>query len=156
MDHFDLDDIPANRSQAQPFDDIVKTVEARRGFLKAGLGLGAIGFFGLGLTACASTSRNGYAQATLPAFNPEELKAFKGIASTTQDTITLPPGYTHAVINRWGDKLHANSPEFKGDASDGGEAQAQQIGYNHDGMHFFPIDATDSQNGSSPNTIIGS
>lgn len=154
MDNFDLDDIPANRSQAQPFSDIVQNVASRRGFLKTGLGLGAIGFFGLGLSACASASRIGYAQSGLPVFDPEDLKAFKGIASSTQDTITLPPGYAHAVINRWGDKLHAHSPAFKGDASDGGDAQAQQIGYNHDGMHFFPIDATDSQNGSSREGLL--
>src|SRR5690606_20035905 len=154
MDSFDLDDIPANRTQTQHFSNIVQNVQSRRGFLKTGLGLGAIGFFGLGLSACTSASRTGYAQAGLPAFNAGELKAFQGIASTTQDTISLPPGYAYAVINRWGDKLHAHSPEFKGDASDSGDAQAQQVGYNHDGMHFFPIDASDSQNGSSQEGLL--
>src|SRR5690606_7772473 len=79
---------------------------------------------------------------------------FQAIPISTADTIALPEGYRHAVINRWGDKLHVNSPEWKGDASDGGDAQAQQIGYHHDGLHFFPIDGSDSYNGSSTEGLL--
>ena len=53
------------------------------------------------------------------------------------------------MLNRWGDPLFAGAPAFKADASNGGADQARQIGYNHDGMHFFPIDGTDSATGSS-------
>ena len=48
-----------------------------------------------------------------------------------------------------GRSVFAGAPAFKADASNGGADQARQIGYNHDGMHFFPIDGTDSATGSS-------
>lgn len=44
-----------------------------------------------------------------------------------------------AVLYRWGDALFAQSPAWKGDASETGADQALQAGDNHDGMHFFPF-----------------
>ena len=74
---------------------------------------------------------------------------FKAVPVSTADTVVVPEGYQYAVLNRWGDPLFAGAPAFKADASNGGADQARQIGYNHDGMHFFPIDGTDSATGSS-------
>lgn len=158
MKDFDLDDIPANKAETTPFHELVEAAQSRRGFLKAGLGLGAIGFFGLGLNAFASTkgaekAASGNA-AALPKFNVEELKSFVGLEADVLDNITIPEGYKYAVINRWGDKLHTNSPDFRGDASDDAAAQLQQIGYNHDGLHFFPIDSKDSLSGSSKEGLL--
>ena len=70
------------------------------------------------------------------------------------DTVTVPEGYAWAAINRWGDKLHANSPAFRADAGNTGDDQALQVGYNHDGMHFFPIDSTNSTSGSSDEGLM--
>lgn len=157
MSDFDWDNIPANRTKTTPFHELVEAAQSRRGFLKTGLGLGAIGFLGLGLAACGgSSSSDGWVadQAGLPEFNPEEIKAFAGLEANTLDTVTVPEGYRHAVINRWGDKLHVSSPEFRGDASEDARAQLQQIGYNHDGLHFFPIDGKDSISGSSTEGLL--
>ncbi|WP_323028644.1 PhoX family protein [Castellaniella defragrans] len=46
------------------------------------------------------------------------------------------------------------APAFKGDASDDGAAQEQQVGYNHDGMHFFPIDGKNGVSGSSTEGLL--
>src|SRR3546814_3947443 len=40
-----------------------------------------------------------------------------------------------------GTPLFAGDAAWKTDASDGADAQARQVGDNHDGIHFFPIEA---------------
>ena len=45
---------PVQRVHRPHFNDVVSRVLSRRGFLKAGLGAGAVGFMGAGLTACGS------------------------------------------------------------------------------------------------------
>ncbi|CAM3756297.1 hypothetical protein EV679_0717 [Kerstersia gyiorum] len=162
MNELDLDDIPSNPSKARSFNEVVSIAQARRGFLKTGLGMGAVGFFGSTLAACGSSGdkdddNHGGGDtdgSTLPKLDAEQIKAFKGIPHNTADAITLPDGYASAVITRWGDPLHVYSPTFKGDASDGGTAQSLQIGYNHDGMHFFPIDGSNSISGSSTEGLL--
>lgn len=157
MSTIDLDDIASNPSSVPHFNTIVDRAVSRRGFLKRGLGAGAVGFFGTTLAACGSHSDDGPiverdpgtgAGGVEPPAQAPKL-GFEAVPISTADTIVVPPGYRSAVINRWGDPLFLNAPAMKGDASDGGAAQALQIGYNHDGFHFFPIDATDSLNGSS-------
>lgn len=154
MKDFDLDDIPANNTETTPFHELVEAAQSRRGFLKAGLGLGVIGFFGLGLNSAFAKESLKPQHASLAEFNPKEIANFVGLEANTLDTVTVPEGYRYAVINRWGDKLHANSPEFIGDASDNAAAQLQQVGYNHDGIHFFPIDSKDSISGSSKEGLL--
>ena len=81
MKEFDLDDIPANESETTPFHELVEAAQSRRGFLKAGLGLGVISFFGLGVTdVLAKTAANvgNQAGSALGMFNPEEIKNFAG------------------------------------------------------------------------------
>lgn len=154
----DQDDIPSNPSTAPHFNEVVRRAVSRRGFLKAGLGAGAVGFMGAGLTACGGDDNDDDSPAgenpgatnpggETPA-KPVELN-FKAVPISTADTVVVPEGYQFAVISRWGDPLFAGAPAFKADASNGGDDQARQLGYNHDGLHFFPIDGTDSVNGSS-------
>ena len=146
---------PVQRVHRPHFNDVVSRVLSRRGFLKAGLGAGAVGFMGAGLTACGSDDDDDSpAKPTTPGKpTPEQPKPvdlnFKAVPVSTADTVVVPEGYQYAVLNRWGDPLFAGAPAFKADASNGGADQARQIGYNHDGMHFFPIDGTDSATGSS-------
>ncbi|HRO60729.1 MAG TPA: PhoX family phosphatase, partial [Burkholderiaceae bacterium] len=56
MSTTDLDDISSNPSSVPHFNTIVDRAVSRRGFLKRGLGAGAIGFFGTTLAACSSDS----------------------------------------------------------------------------------------------------
>ncbi len=148
MKELDLDDIAANPGAGESFDSVVARVSARRRFLKSGLGAGALGFLGLGAGLPATAQPAAPAKAATGGAGAPSL-GFSPVKASTEDTIALPQGYEHQVINRWGDPLFTHSAQFKGDASEGGDAQAQQIGYNHDGMHFFPIDASGSQIGSN-------
>lgn len=155
MSSSDQDDIPSNPSTAPHFNEVVRRAVSRRGFLKAGLGAGAVGFMGAGLTACGGDDDDDSSNGN-PGTNPGgETPAkpvglnFKAVPISTADTVVVPEGYQFAVISRWGDPLFTGAPAFKADASNGGDDQARQLGYNHDGMHFFPIDGSDSVNGSS-------
>ncbi|MGB7482376.1 MAG: PhoX family phosphatase [Castellaniella sp.] len=146
MNPFDLDDIPANPSRAESLDQMLARLEGRRRFLRGGLGLGAVGFLG-GLLPAAQ------AFADSPSGRAAAL-GFKAVPMSTADTVAVPEGYAHAVLNRWGDPLAAGAPAFRGDAGDDSAAQAAQVGYNHDGLHFFPIDGKDGVSGSSTEGLL--
>ena len=140
MSAIDHEDIPTNTSANPLFNDLVEQVRSRRGFLKTGLGLGAVGFFGAGLAACGGGDDNSDEAA-------EVMLGFAAVAASSADTVSVPAGYKHAVFCRWGDPLFSNSPAWKGDATDTAAAQALQIGDNHDGMHFFPLTGNSSTEG---------
>jgi secreted PhoX family phosphatase len=135
---FDTDDIPTNASGNTHFNDIAALARSRRGFLKAGLAAGAVGFLGGGLAAC------GGGDDPVTPTGPVML-GFTQIAAGTGDTIVVPQGYRSAVFCRWGDPLFANSPAWRGDAADTAESQRLQFGDNHDGMHFFPINGSSTE-----------
>lgn len=153
MNDFDRDDISANPSSAEPLEQIASRAGARRRFLKGTLGAGAAVFLGATRSfAQGSIPTGGKAKAavsTAPA-----TPGFTPVPVSTADTITVPEGYSWTVINRWGDPLFTDSPAFTGTAEDNSDAQAKQIGYNHDGIHFFPIDTTHSTDGSSVEGLL--
>lgn len=144
MSDFDLDDIPTNPTKTTHFNDVVKRAVSRRGFMKTGLGLGAMGFLGTGLAAGGSDS-----QLKKPAPPPGQVPTlgFQAVAASSGDTIVVPAGYQHQVFCSWGDPLFAHSPAWAPDASNDGAAQALQFGDNHDGMHFFALKENDSTEG---------
>ncbi|NLY63743.1 MAG: PhoX family phosphatase [Alcaligenaceae bacterium] len=144
MSNLDRDDIPSNNSNNESFDALLGKQQARRGFLKASAGVSTMAFFGASLSTKAATAQTTTSKAApaLPSMG------FKAVEASLGDKIVVPEGYRYAVINRWGDPLFTDSPKWKGDASDDAAAQAKQIGDNHDGMHYFPI------NGSSTEGVI--
>lgn len=144
MSDFDLDDIPTNPTKNTHFNDIVARAVSRRGFMKTGLGLGAVGFLGGSLAACGGSSDDNDNGGS-----PEQpaMLGFEAVAANTGDAIVVPVGYQHKVFCAWGDPLFPHSPAWKPDASNDGAAQALQFGDNHDGMHFFPLQEGDSTEG---------
>ncbi len=155
MSAVDLDDIPTNTSSNQHLDDVVGSVRTRRSFLKSGLGLGAVGFLGGALPACGGQDSNlGVASqadlAAAPIVPRTSKMGFMPVAANSLDAVTVPEGYRHAVLCRWGDPLFPSSPAWKGDASEDAEAQRLQFGDNHDGMHFFPL----SRDGGSEGLLV--
>src|SRR5262245_54858798 len=113
----------SNPSSNPTFDEVL----ARRGFLKAGIGVATLA----ALPACA-------AQGTRPQLT------FTPIAPSSEDLLRVPPGYEAKVLYRWGDPIGAAvaMPAFRMDASNSSSAQALQAGMHHDGMHYFPIDVS--------------
>lgn len=151
MSQQDWDDIASNPCTTTSFNEVVNQLEGRRRFIKTGLGASALGFLGLGAGAALPAQAQSSAKAGQAAGQPLSF-SFEPLGPSTEDAVIIPKGYVQQVINRWGDPLFPHSPEFKGDASEGGEAQALQIGYNHDGIHFFPLDA---QTGKGQSSVEG-
>ncbi|MDY3331328.1 MAG: PhoX family phosphatase [Pelistega sp.] len=130
----DKDDFPTNPSQQTAFNQLLAQQVSRRSLLKTGALGSTMAFFGLNLGSKA------VAQTVAAAEKPLASMSFKAVAASTGDKVIVPEGYSYQVISRWGDPLFAHSPKWKGDASEDSEAQALQVGDNHDGMTFFPID----------------
>jgi secreted PhoX family phosphatase len=129
----DSEDIPTNTSQNEHFQTVVERAFNRRGFLKSGVGLAAAVFLAGPLAARASsTPDNNKVQ-------PSSLLGFTAIPISIDDTIKVAAGYTATVFAPWGTPLFADAPAWKTDGSDDAAAQARQVGDNHDGIHFFPI-----------------
>lgn len=104
---------------------------SRRELLKTGSGVAAAG-------ALASCARSTLARAGT---------AFSPIAPDGQDTVVVPDGYSADVIVRWGDSLVSGVPSLDAEAVSRGallepgaaQLQAQQFGYNCDGIGIFPL-----------------
>lgn len=81
---------------------------------------------------------------------PVESAAFTGIAPSgvADDNFRVPAGYETQVILRWGDPLIPGAPAFDVNKQSG-EAQAMQVGFNHDYQHFFADDETGTKGQSA-------
>lgn len=129
----DFDTMENSNTSSNPSIHDISPVE-RRLFIKGGLSA-AMGGFLSGLGACA-TGAGG------PMDGP--LISFKSIPVSTEDSISVPDGYTAQVIAPWGDPvgLVGNMPAFKGDASNTAAEQEAQTGMHHDGIHYYPIEGS--------------
>lgn len=164
-DLFDSEDIPSNLSENTHFQDIVAKAQERRGFIKKGLGLSAAMFLAGPLAACGGSNDSnspkkdhanndkGGDQGTGKGEEPRgPLLGFDPVKFSTADSIVVPAGYTANVIAPWGTALVAGAPTWRGDGSESAADQAKQVGENHDGIHFFPLDG---QQGGGSNSEEG-
>ena len=123
FDEFDEMRTPA--PEVTGFERVVAAVVSRRGFLAGGMAWGSAAF-----VAGSIVPPNGRAQAN-------ERLEFEAIAANTQDTVTLPPGFSWHTVARWGDPLWADGAEFDRATRGTGESQERAIGDNIDGMYVF-------------------
>ncbi|MBR8740865.1 PhoX family phosphatase [Nocardiopsis sp. MG754419] len=122
-----------NKSDNPYFGDIFQGVLSRRTALKGavvGSGAGALGWAAM---SPAAADRN----PDRP--HPSPRPTFKSVLPNTRDEVSVPEGYDHHVIIRWGDPVLPDAPEFDF-ANQTGEAQARQFGYNCDYVGFFTLD----------------
>ena len=136
--HIDTEDLPTNTSSNTHFQTIVDSAVNRRGFLKMGGGAAAASFLAGPLAACAQLGQ--------PA---SRLLGFEPVAPSTADKVAVAEGYTATPFVPWGTPLFSSGAgaSWKGDGSESATDQARQVGDNHDGMHFFPIDGHSSTEG---------
>ncbi len=134
----DTEDLSVNLSENALFASVVNRAINRRGFLKMGSGLAATGFLAGPLAGCTSLGQGS-----------PSLLGFKAVAASSADTVTVAEGYTARPFVPWGTPLFSTGPgsHWKGDGSETAADQARQVGENHDGMHFFPIDGRSSNEG---------
>jgi secreted PhoX family phosphatase len=111
--------------------------------LKGGLAATALGFIGGG---CAYDEGDGLddSHGTTEGElgkrgRKHRLLGFEEVPASTEDAIVVPPGYTSQVLIPWGTPLFPSSPAFAEDASNSAADQELQVGFNHDGKHYFPL-----------------
>lgn len=140
----------SNHSQNPHIDTIIQNRFSRRTLLQGIMGATAVSFLGANLSACGGGSDSDD-QAPVPTpSQPQALPkmGFKAISTSRADSITLPTGYQWAPLLPWGEPICGSYPDYREDASNTGKEALEQMGMNHDGMHFFPI------NGSSEHGLL--
>lgn len=157
IDNSGIDPI-TNTSSNVLFQDVVESRLARRGFLKGSLGAAVSAFIGGSLVGCGSSSDSAPiatppppAPAPAP---PPPLLNFNGISATRLDGIAIAPGYTAKPFLAWGTPITGSYPDYLDDASNTALEQEMQMGMNHDGMHFFPIDVRSGGNSSEEGLLV--
>ncbi|WP_030170933.1 PhoX family protein [Spirillospora albida] len=134
----DPDDQSSNPSKNEAFQQILERRMSRRGVLRGGTVAAAAGFLGTAAGGTASAA----ASPARPGRRP--LLGFKAVPTSTDDTLTVPEGYTAQVLIPWGTPIRSSGPAWKKDASNSAKEQEQQIGMHHDGMHLFPMGRGDT------------
>ena len=115
--------------EATDFDTVVEEAISRRGFIGGVVSVGA-GAFVLGTSALTPT----------PASANSSRFGFEAVAANTSDDITLPPGYNHQVVVRWGDPLFSDGVPFEHATRGTAASQERAYGDNTDGMAVFNYD----------------
>ena len=121
------DELPSNTSANPCIADIAQARLSRRAALAGGLGA-AIVFMG---DASAQAPRTVTTQPTI---------GFKPVPIAVEDRVVVPDGYTARFLVPAGTPITGTMPAWRLDNS--AAEQAMQIGAHHDGMTFFPIDAS--------------
>jgi uncharacterized protein len=142
----DFDNEDSNRSSNRHFADVLAVNLRRRGLLKGGsMAVGAAAAVAAMPLAARPLAESIDRSLGQQGFNADEIKSLAArpghaaIAVTRDNTISVPQGYRAQVLIPWGEPLKANGPAYKGDGSNTGAEQEQQIGMHHDGIHYFPL-----------------
>ncbi|MBT2234622.1 PhoX family phosphatase [Nonomuraea sp. NEAU-A123] len=128
----------ANPSDNTYFGDVVAQAISRRGMLRAGT-LGALAAGVVGIGAVPALAEPTEPQAELLGHSSGDIR-FTPVPPNKEDALTVPDGYTSAVVARWGDPVTADAPAFDFD-NQSAEAQSKQFGYNCDFVTLFPMGA---------------
>jgi secreted PhoX family phosphatase len=141
----DTDDLGSNPTANPSFDDILSARLGRRGLIGGGLAAAAFGLFGNALLA-GPAGATGVATGTRPPAPKRSRLGFTEVAPSTDDTIRVPDGYVWQVLAPWGTPLFHGVAPWASDASNSAADQALQVGFNHDGMKFYPLGSGPKRN----------
>jgi hypothetical protein len=126
----DSDDIGSNHCDNPHIEDLIATRVSRRQLLGGAAALAAAGLLPGALLRSAPAAASSTRIRKL---------RFEAVPTSTADTFTVPKGYRAQVLAPWGTPLVSGAPAFAEDASNTAAEQALQVGFNHDGMHYFPL-----------------
>ncbi|MEV5032018.1 PhoX family protein [Sphingobium sp. LMC3-1-1.1] len=129
-------------------ESIVAANPARRTVLKNGLlGLSMLPMLGA-LTACGDDEASGSpAPLPPPTPAPSYAIAFASVAINSNDTVTVPAGYTVDVLLKAGDSVEPGTPYAPGSIPGSASQTNLWAGGNHDGMEFFDLSGVDPNSG---------
>ena len=122
-----------NKSNNRSISTVLDAEVSRRGILKGGLGIAALGFLsGMGLTGCDEALKLG----------------FESIPGAKLNAVAVAAGYSAQILAPWGTPLNRQASPWKDDGTNTSQDQLNAVGMHHDGMHFFPL------NGSSKEGLL--
>lgn len=129
-------------------ESIVAANPARRTVLKNGLlGLSMLPMLGA-LTACGDDEASGSpAPLPPPTPAPSYAIAFASVAINSNDTVTVPAGYTVDVLLKAGNSVEPGTPYAPGSIPGSASQTNLWAGGNHDGMEFFDLSGVDPNSG---------
>lgn len=149
------DDCVSNTSGKLSLTELVERAEkinpGRRRIMLGSFGVATLPFLGgLGLTSALGGCGGGGGGDPEPAPTPSErLLGFTAVSTSTADTVVVPAGYIATAFAPWGEPINHLAPAWKADATNTSAEQEQQVGDNHDGMHFFGFAAGSMAFGNS-------
>ena len=133
----DTDHISSNKSGNPHFQEIIASRISRRRMIGGTAAAVASGFLGGSMLAPKEAIATGLLHG--PSRRKRgSLLGFSEVPVSVADAIVVPEGYTWHTFIPWGTPLLPGAPDFAEDASNSAADQALQIGFNHDGMHYFP------------------
>ncbi|MBA3742244.1 PhoX family phosphatase [Sporichthya sp.] len=134
------EDASLNPSRERRFQEIVSSRLGRRTLVAGGLATAA-GFLAAGTSGAGPLDDllDLDLDISLGGGRPSgPLLGFTAIGTSQADTVVVPAGYTATPLLPWGTPILGDYPAFRPGANTAAE-QAQQMGTEHDGMHFFPL-----------------
>ncbi|MDG9666955.1 PhoX family phosphatase [Hahella sp. CR1] len=138
-----------NFSGNRPFASVLETRIARRTVIKGGVSAALAGMLGMSLIGCSNDNDGGD-----PDDNQGPLLGFTAIATSVANEVKVAAGYTATPFVPWGTPLTGALPDYLGDGTNTGADQEQQVGMNHDGMHYFPIDVKEGGSNSEEGLLV--
>ncbi len=136
----------SNNSGNPSLSDLIEVRLGRRRLLQGAAAASLAGVLAPQL-ASGTAAASGASAAPATGGRKRSKLRFEEVPPSTDDTIVVPPGYVWDVIIPWGTPLFNHSPEFAEDASNTAADQELQVGFNHDGMHYFPDGGRHSRRG---------
>ena len=132
----DTDDNPSNPTTNPHLADMVSARVSRRTLIAGAAGTTVVGFLAGGISDSALAAPLSATGGNRPGSGP--LLGFTEVPVSDADTIVVPEGYVAHALIPWGTPL-VGGLDWKPDATNTSAEQALQVGFNHDGMHYFPL-----------------
>ena len=141
------DDRALNPATERHFSDIVASRLSRRTVMGGGLAAAAAFLAGGNVAAAAGRGHNGSGNGSGGAHaHTDGLLGYKAIPMGFTDDVFVPEGYSSQPFLPWGTPILGSYPAYVPGTPPlvpGGNTaadQAQQMGSDHDGMHYFPLE----------------
>jgi secreted PhoX family phosphatase len=138
----DTDDVSSNHSGNRHIAELIEARISRRGVMSGTAAAAAVGFFGASaLTDTAQADAGPLGRARGHHHPQRPVIGFAEVPPSAEDDVVVPSGYTWDVLVPWGTPLFKHAADFAEDASNTSTDQDEQVGFNHDGIHYFPLSA---------------
>jgi secreted PhoX family phosphatase len=134
----------SNQSSNPHLNDLIQAQLDRRTVLAGALGAAAVQFLA---GSVATTGRASASSLAGSGGGGAPTLGFTEVPPSSADTFVVPAGYTAKVIIPWGTPILAGAASFQEDASNSAADQAGQVGFNHDGIHFYRFPTNPNRRG---------